>query len=337
LSDVILSGNANWSTCKAGGPPAASDNVYLGSGGTTGFVLTLDGAKNATYTCSGIYAMNGNDKTTWNTGTISILSGASPGPTINADLYAGTNTALGYLMTIPAGTYVNSIKSITGAVTGSSTTYGVYIASTGTLTTCTLCTGGTSGNYGLTLSTNSTVGTITNCVAGQGPAAYGCSCGGTITTVASAAGGNSSGCVGLYVTSAGTVTTLTAVSGGNGANAFGVWNLGIISNIGIAKGGSDITAYGLSHTTITGMTVVSSVDNTGVAPPLGIGICRLPLGVRIGTVDIAQTGSMSFVEQSGIAYNSNAKSGIPRYTGASGDNFGTYPLNNESYTVSING
>nr|WP_294565007.1 hypothetical protein [uncultured Rhodopila sp.] len=43
--DIILTADANWSACKAGGPPAPTDTISL-----NGHCLTLDGV-GATYTC----------------------------------------------------------------------------------------------------------------------------------------------------------------------------------------------------------------------------------------------------------------------------------------------
>jgi hypothetical protein len=82
VANIVLAGNANWTTCNGGNPPGATDNIYLNGHG-----LNLNGA--GPFTCALIAAVAANG-TTPTLGDITFTDGA----TINANLQAGTSPAM---------------------------------------------------------------------------------------------------------------------------------------------------------------------------------------------------------------------------------------------------
>lgn len=285
MADIILDTNYGWSVCKTsttcagyvGSPtfPASDDTVYLGTTGTTGYVLTLDSAENATYTCVAIHAKAGDNKTTHNNGTIAITNcSTAPGPNLDFELYTGTvrsfildvNKKINRVTKLVGGSGLNA-QSMTingSAVLGTATTVlggtfaGCYgIMNYGTITEVTTTTG-QAGIYGvcnegsvgkivnsnyaglLMINNAAVVTTIDNAIATTGRSVY------------------------LYQGSIGTVWVAT---GGSTTNAYGiVCESGLIGKIGTLTGGAGVNAHGLYITNSTCSeitTVTGNVSSSG--------------------------------------------------------------------------
>ena len=294
MADIVLAGNANWSTCNGGNPPAAGDTIFL-----EGFKLTLDGGNSATYTCAAIKARN-NSGGAGNAGYIDPLT--STPFTMACDLYAGSAT----ILTLASGKTITSAANWygpTGAVTG-------FVVS-GTVTTLTSATGG-SGGMCIDIASSGVITTCTTATGGSATNAYGIRVRKTLTTLTNAIGGSAAGAHGVDVCLSSTLGTLTNATGGSAAGAYGCrvgdGGGGAVTNpIGTVKGGSVNFAYGLvvdsPLSTVTTVTV-TAVDNSGVAPAIGQPYIIAPVHtwmgfgasgtVRrcIGTDDIVATGNV---------------------------------------------
>lgn len=104
MTAIVLSGNANWSTCNAGGPPAAGDSIYLNT-----FILTLDGVDGATYTCVLIRASVSDIDVATTSGTIAFGVDTTA-CALDCELIGGVR---GPMLTVPAGKCVTIGKPIT--------------------------------------------------------------------------------------------------------------------------------------------------------------------------------------------------------------------------------
>jgi hypothetical protein len=183
VSDIVLGGDANWSTCNTGAtPPGGGDNVYL-----NGHTLNLDGANSSTYTCALIKACQADGTTLTN----SIITLANAISTITANLFSGTTNSLITL----AG---NKTLTINGSLQA------------GTISVLTISAGAN------TVAVN---GTATG---GSAAGAYGISVGADTTfSVTNLTGGSFAGADGIIVNSVNAVVTVTLLKGGSVFGAVG--------------------------------------------------------------------------------------------------------------------
>lgn len=248
MADIILQQNCDWSKCSnglnTGSPPAAGDTIYLGSTGSTGYVLTLDKGDSSTYTCVAIHAKAGDNKTPANSGTIN--PGTYTNYTMDCELYGGTAAAL---LTNPANKTITSIKKIVaGPGTG---THG--IVNNGNIGTVTLALGNAIGvsSSGCSNSPTGVITTIT-CTGGSGNVSgnnkHGCYNYGRIYNMVATGGGgasvNSHGCLNY---TPGLIDNATA-TGSDGTTSHGIYNVyGTITTITTATGGTTWSCYGVSN------------------------------------------------------------------------------------------
>jgi hypothetical protein len=272
VADITLSGNANWSTCKSGGPPASIDNIYL-----NGYNLTLDGADAATYTCALIRACQ-SDGVTATSGTI-LLGAPTITCTIAANLRAGTVT----LLIAATGKTVTVNGTVTGGTASSA--YGIA-AVTGTVIVTASVGGSYSTAYGLVCSNSgtATVGTATGGTAATG--CYGAYVSGGTLTVTTAQGATATPGAGVYCYN-GTLLVTNAI-GGSVAGSNGVNTGGGVTTITTAKGGSVVGALGVLvgvPGSGSGLNIVNlnGTDLTGVGYPVGVyaGILKVAAGVKL--------------------------------------------------------
>ena len=190
MSDIVLGGDANWSTCKAGGPPGATDNIYL-----NGHTLNLDGANASTYTCALIKAAQANGTTLTN----SIVALGNAISTISANLFSGTTNSLITL----AG---NKTLTINGSLQAGTISVLNISAGSNTVAVNGTATGGSAaGAYGILVSADTTF-SVTNLV-----------------------GGSFAGADGLFLNAANAVVTVTLLKGGSVFGAVGALvNQGIL-------------------------------------------------------------------------------------------------------------
>lgn len=283
---LVAAGNGTdankWSKCKAGGPPAAEDTIYLTN---TGATLALDGTSTATYTCTAVRAITA-DMATRTHGHITITNSSytpGAGPVLDFEMEAGDTTMLAQA----PPSYIHRIGKI-GATAGrggggiiggvgaaASQAYGVEIQSDACIGTVTAATGGGSGNSAAIYMPNS--GTV-------------------ITTVSLAAGGthpsiDANGAVGILMYN-GTLTNVEVAVGGSAPGAYGIKLLGsakITNPVGTAKGGTVNFAYAIHNASSTEMPSITNFDPTGFCAPVGV-LLNLPANAVVGSADAAGTG-----------------------------------------------
>lgn len=211
LANGNWSNDANWSL---GHRPTTGEDGYA-----NGKTVTID----VTATC---------DLVTTAAGAVAVAGGGftlSSGITLTAAVTAGTTACV-----TPGASSV-----IVGAVTagGSASAYGVYSASTVTVTITGAVTGGSGGNAsGVGNNSTGTI-TITGAVTGGSVAsAYGANNNstGTITIIGAATGGSAG--AGANNAAGGTLTATTAVG-----NGFGYGSTGLSSTVGVAASQASIT------------------------------------------------------------------------------------------------
>lgn len=176
MADIVLAANANWSTCNGGGPPGATDNIYL-----NGWTLTLDAG---TCTCALIRACASNGSTA--TGGTVV---APTGTVINANLFAGTDV----LLTLSANTSV----TINGTATAGATAlkHCVYLTSASAAVALAAAVGGSAAVCGCFVSNGTaTIGTATG---GSAVGAHGCYFNNGTATIGMTKGGSVVGASGV--------------------------------------------------------------------------------------------------------------------------------------------
>lgn len=276
----------NWTTCKAGGEPAATDDIELQTNG----VLTLNKGNSGVYTCNTIRAVTSNHTTKSNG---HIHPGVSTPYTINAKLYSGTVTMLAN----PTGSTITELLQATGwafgcvvnegTITHITKLYGAPDAGKGGAG-CTNQAGGRIGTIDYTEGAYlaagvSNAGIITLISETVGGAAY---CGteqtivggeGTIGTVTLARGGTGPAADGIDVDATITNGVVSAI-GGSAAGAHGVVCT-VPVTVGTSKGGSVVGACGaLIRPGATGEAslTINAIDLSGVGAVAGCDFVNIP-------------------------------------------------------------
>jgi len=248
MADIVLSGNANWSTCNGGSVPAGGDSVLL-----NGYALNMDGANGSTYTCVEIRACNSSRVAS--AGTITLANATS---TINADIRAGTT---GHLLTVGA----SKTLTVNGTVTGGSGYYGIYQNGNSSSVTATAAVGsGSNGGHGIVQTGSSSTCTVTTATGGSA-VSYGVYSSSGTATITTAIGGSVGGAAGVSV-QGGTVTVGTAKRGSHAQAGAIIYMLGQLT-----VNAWDTSAGAPMGNIRIGAATVEALDGSGNAKSFGAG------------------------------------------------------------------
>ena len=216
---IVLTGNANWSTCKAGGPPAEDDDIYLDV-----YALSLDGDNGSTYTCNSIKAVE-EDGTTPTAGTIVLVNATSM---LETSITAGSAT----LLTIDTDKVVTNLQTVTGGSAASA--YGVRVNTNGTVSMA-LSLGGAAGPGCTNVGGTATAAEARGSAGAVGLVNY------ATANVTLAVGGTASGNHGLVNRGIAVVGT---AKGGTHASAHGIYHEGGEGKL-LTLGAVDLTGTGM--------------------------------------------------------------------------------------------
>jgi hypothetical protein len=269
MADIILAGNAAWSTCNTGStPPGATDTISL-----NGHVLTLDGANGSTYTCASIAAK----ASVGGALTGGSLTLTNINNTITANLICGSDNIISRVSVSVTNTTIN------GDVTTNSSA-AIYTANAANVTITGTVKSGSGGTaYGLQITGNGTfsVGTA-DAVSGNAAAVYANGSGST-TTIGTAVGGTVTGTYGVLVDNGSTVTVGTA-KGGSNAQSFGAF----------ARGGT---------------LIVNATDISGTGCPAGRekGVLKFAPGCKLAYAKSSDASKLIFYAADEMPANTDVK------------------------------
>jgi hypothetical protein len=286
-------------TYIVGGTPLAGDTVYLGTTGSTGYALTLDGANNSTYTCTLIQASNG---TTANSGTIVLGNAIS---ILASSIVGGTSN----MITMTGQTL--SVINVSTGVTNASVSVILVNSGTNSLTiTGNISSANGQGSSTIGLRFDGGTNTFSfggNATGGIGPAIYQNT--NTSFNVGTATGGTGGGGHGIVLRGNATVNVTTAIGGsaaagvqiGNGTTTYPILNVtnatgssgapGVLAYFGVTTvttatgcvGGFPGVICGLFGSTVSPTVVINGTNLLVLAPPVGytFGSLRVTGGVRL--------------------------------------------------------